>query len=149
MDDDDSLMIIGAKKTKEIKNDDKNDLNTCVQNFKKYALSEGDKSVNVNKDLLVNICHFGEVDKNYIRPIIWKTFLNVLPLQTTLEDWVGIVTKQRSSYKSKVKNLNALKKFSGDPLGGSNDVSLYPIIILIDLLFFKLTVGLEFFLRRK
>ncbi len=120
MEDDDSLMIIGAKKTKEIKNYDKHDLNLCINNFKKYAFTKN--SDLIDKDTLSGLCFNGEVDKNYIRPLIWKVFLNVFSINNKIEDWVSQVTKQRTDYKQKLKNMNALKKFSGDPLGGSQDV---------------------------
>ena len=123
MDDDDGLMIIGAKKTKEIKNYDKNDINQCINNFKKFAFTQNDDLI--NKDTLSSFCLNGEVEKNYIRPLIWKVFLNVLSINNKIEDWVSQVTKQRTDFKTKLKNMNALKKFSGDPLGGSNDVKYF------------------------
>ena len=123
MEDDDGLMIIGAKKTKEIKNYDKNDINLCVNNFKKFAFFS--KEELIDKENLSNFCFTGEVEKNYIRPLIWKVFLNVLSINNSLEDWVSQVNKQRLDFKQKLKNLNALKKFSGDPLGGSQDVSFF------------------------
>jgi hypothetical protein len=120
MEDDDGLMIIGAKKTKEIKNYDKNDLNLCISNFKKFAFTQNSELI--DKETLSGFCLNGEVDKNYIRPLIWKIFLNVFSINNKIEDWVSQVNKQRIDYKQKLKNMNALKKFSGDPLGGSQDV---------------------------
>ena len=38
-----------------------------------------------------------------------------------IDEWIPKIAQQRLEYKSKIKNLNALKKFSGDPLGGQND----------------------------
>lgn len=116
---DDGLMIIGAKKSKEVKNNDKHELENCIMNFKKFALKENEL---VNKALLSSLSISGEIDKNFIRPLLWKTFLNVISINNKVEDWVSQVSKQRTDYKTKLKNLNALKKFSGDPLGGSNDV---------------------------
>lgn len=120
MEDDDGFMIIGAKKTKEIRNYDKNDINMCVSNFSKFALFN--KEELIDKDVLSKMCFSGEVEKNYIRSLLWKVFLNVLSINNNVEDWVSQVNKQRLDYKHKLKNLNALKKFSGDPLGGTQDV---------------------------
>jgi hypothetical protein len=114
-------MIIGAKKKKELKNDDKNEISICINSFKKFILN---KDEIINKDNLIEIGLSGDVDKNLIRPIIWKTFLNVLPINDKVEEWIPIIIKQRNTYKNKLKNLNALKKFSGDPLGGSGDVKI-------------------------
>jgi hypothetical protein len=72
----------------------------------------------------------GEVDKNLIRPILWKLFLNVISMNSPIHEWVSKVVKQRSDYKTKIKNMNALKKFSGDPLGGTNDVKLKNLILV-------------------
>ncbi len=130
--DDDDFMIIGAKKKKEIKNDDKHPLNSCIENFKKFIINPDNSQPSIKQ--LTEIGSNGEVDKNFIRPSIWKSFLNVVPFGVnsvkdcnsgkTLEESVKLVAKQRTEYKNKLKGLNALKKFNGDPLGGSNDVSL-------------------------
>jgi hypothetical protein len=121
MDDDDGLMITGAKKKNTLKDYDKNDLNICITNFKKYVYSTTSEDL-INKDVLTDLCLNGEVDKYFMRPVIWKTFLNVWSINNKLEDWVQQSSKQRTDYKNKLKNLTALKKFSGDPLGGSGDV---------------------------
>jgi hypothetical protein len=128
MSDDDGLMIIGAKKKKEIKNDDKHDMDTCISYFKKLILTEE----SLNKERLIEIGLIGDMDKNYIRPTIWKTFLNILPFNSKLDEWVELTIKQRNIYKIKLKSLNALKKFSGDPLGGSNDVNFFFKYISLD-----------------
>jgi hypothetical protein len=124
MDDNDDLMIVGAKKKTSTKNYDKNDIIDCRSSFVKFIL-QPDK---LNKEKFVEMCMSGDVDKNFLRPTLWKMFLNVLPLDKNAEDWITIVGKQRVNYKNKMKNLNTLKKFSGDPLGGSSDVK-YKLII--------------------
>jgi len=143
MEDDDGLMIIGAKKSNEVKNYDKNDLQTCVNHFKKFAFCENGELL--NKEHMSNLCLTGEIDSNFIRPLVWKTFLNVISINNKIEDWVNQVVRQRQDFKGKLKNLNALKKFSGDPLGGSNDVKYTYIIIFLKSLITYI-VGLEFFL---
>ena len=118
MDDNDDLMIVGAKKKTGVKNYDKNNLNECRESFLKLIL----QPERVNKEKFIELCMNGQVDKNFIRPTIWKMFLNILPINVELKEWIKIVHKQRQLYKNKMKNLNTLKKFSGDPLGGSSDV---------------------------
>lgn len=66
----------------------------------------------------------GEVDKLMLRPTAWKLLLNVLPFDQPVTEWIKIIKKQRIEYNEKLKNLNALKKFSGDPLGGNDDVRI-------------------------
>lgn len=115
--DDDDLMIIGAKKTVE-RNYDKNDLSTCVTNFNKFIIQDKLES---SKENFVHMCYAGEVDKNFIRPSLWKIFLGLLPFGSSLSSWREKTKKLRVEYKNKLKGLNTLKKFSGDPLGNSKD----------------------------
>ena len=65
----------------------------------------------------------GEIDNHMIRPTVWKLLLGVIPFDQPLSEWIKIITKQRIEYKNKLKNLNTLKKFAGDPLGGTSDVN--------------------------
>ena len=65
----------------------------------------------------------GEVDKLMLRPTAWKLLLGVFPFDQPVAEWLKLVKKQRSQYREKLKNLNALKKFAGDPLGGNSDVN--------------------------
>ena len=118
MDDNDDLMIVGAKKKTGVKNYDKNDISECRDSFLKLILQPD----RINKEKFVDLCMNGHIDKNFIRPTIWKMFLNVLPIDIEVKDWISTVHKQRLLYKNKMKNLNTLKKFNGDPLGGSSDV---------------------------
>jgi hypothetical protein len=66
----------------------------------------------------------GEVDKLMLRPTAWKLLLNVFPFDKPVTEWLKLIKKQRNEYKEKLKNLNALKKFAGDPLGGNSDVKI-------------------------
>jgi hypothetical protein len=112
--------------------DDKNDVNQCIAGFKKFLLIE------IDKQNLLKLCMTGEIGNKNIRPITWQILLNLLPANEKLEEWVCIKQRQRNEFKNKVKGLTQLKKFSGDPLGGTNDVNI--ILNLVDV---------EFFLRRK
>jgi hypothetical protein len=120
--DEDGLLIVGAKKKNEVKNYDKNNLNDCIESFKKFVLQSTEE--NNNKDKFIELCQTGEVDKHLIRPTIWKMLLDVLSIDSKIDDWVVKLSKQRALFKTKLKGLNTLKKFSGDPLGGSNEVNL-------------------------
>ena len=73
----------------------------------------------------------GEVDKLMIRPTAWKLLLGVFPSDKSISEWVKLVKKQRNEYKEKLKNLNALKKFAGDPLGGNSDVNNFFLFYFI------------------
>jgi hypothetical protein len=126
---DDEFMITGNKKKAEKKDYDKNDVSNCISGFSKFFISTNEECI-PNKENLIELSLTGEVDKNYIRPTIWKLFLNVLPLDIPLSEWVAKVVSQRAEFKIKLKNLHGLKKFSGDPLGGSQSVILYLIHLL-------------------
>lgn len=68
-------------------------------------------------------CISGEIEGKMIRPTAWKLLLGIIPFDKPISEWVKIVNKQRSEWKNKMKNLNTLKKFAGDPLGGNSDVN--------------------------
>ena len=63
-----------------------------------------------------------QFEGNMIRPTVWKLLLGIIPFDKPIAEWIKIVNTQRSEWKNKVKNLNTLKKFAGDPLGGTSDV---------------------------
>ncbi len=76
----------------------------------------------------------GEIESKMIRPTVWKLLLGVIPFDKSIFEWIKIVSKQRSEYRNKLKNLTALKKFAGDPLGGSTDVIIYLLLHIMDFL---------------
>ncbi len=51
----------------------------------------------------------GELNKLNVRPTVWKLFLNVLPLNSSIEEWYTRTKSQRVEYKNKIKSLTALK----------------------------------------
>lgn len=67
----------------------------------------------------------GEIDKLMFRPTAWKLLLGIVPFDQSVSEWIKIIKKQRGEYREKLKNLNALKKFAGDPLGGNSDVRIF------------------------
>ncbi len=98
---------------------DKHNQAECQESFKKVFFAQE----KVNKEKLLETCMNGEIEGKMIRPTLWKLLLGVIPFDKQLAEWIKIVTKQRSEWKNKVKNLNTLKKFAGDPLGGTTDVT--------------------------
>jgi hypothetical protein len=125
MDDDD--FIIGAKKKNEKKyksrlilSYDKNDINQCINGFKKILAQQ-----EIDKQNLTKLSMLGEIGNQHLRPIAWQILLNLLPADEKLDEWVGRKQKQRNEFRNKVKGLTQLKKFSGDPLGGTSDVIKY------------------------
>ena len=111
------FMIIGAKKKNEIKISDKLDQNKCIEAFNKYYCKEI-----IKNEEIIELINNGELEKSLIRPIAWRIFLNGGKIE--LKAMISIIIKKRNEFKQKLKNLNSLKKFSGDPLNGinSNDV---------------------------
>ena len=63
----------------------------------------------------------GEIEKNKIRNMTWRIFLNVFSQDETISDWIETLSKQREEYKIKSKNLLKKTKFQGDPLGGGSN----------------------------
>ena len=69
-----------------------------LENLKKYAIK-------------------GELDKNLLRPIAWKLFLEVFPNSSSIIEWVEIISNQREEYKKKIRKFCKIEKFKGgDPL---------------------------------
>ena len=63
----------------------------------------------------------GEIEKNKIRNMTWRIFLNVFSQDETISDWIETLTKQREEYKTKLKTLLKTPKLQGDPLGGASN----------------------------
>ena len=63
----------------------------------------------------------GEIEKNKIRNMTWRIFLNVFSQDETISDWIETLTKQREEYKTKLKTLLKTPKLQGDPLGGGSN----------------------------
>lgn len=62
----------------------------------------------------------GKIDSLYIRPILWKMYLGIIPRNQQFDKWIHEVTVQRNMFKEKLKTLGNLKKFSGDPLSSNS-----------------------------
>jgi hypothetical protein len=79
----------------------------------------------IDKQNLLKLSMAGDIGNQNIRPITWQVLLDLLPSNMKLEEWVTIKQKQRNEFRIKLKGLTQLKKFSGDPLGGANDVNQF------------------------
>jgi hypothetical protein len=73
---------------------------------------------------LIETCIAGNLDKDCIRPTVWKLLLNIFNPNGSISNWLSTTLKQRAEFKLKQKSLVGLKKFSGDPLGGNAEVNL-------------------------
>ena len=93
----------------------KNNLEECVVYFKANLLQ--DEYLNNLKIMSLN----GEIEKNKIRNMTWRIFLNVFSPEETISDWIETLTKQREEYKTKLKTLLKAQKLQGDPLGGGSN----------------------------
>ena len=62
----------------------------------------------------------GELEKESLRPMAWKLFLEVLPNTSSIREWVEVISSQREEFKKKIKKFCKIKKFIGDPLGGGS-----------------------------
>jgi hypothetical protein len=114
--DEDDFMIIGAKKTNSSASDDKHKESLCVENFKFIF---GTSKLDTGK--LSELCFEGLIEEKYIRPTLWRVFLDIFNEKEGMGNWIETTNKLRNEYKAKVRGLANLKKLSGDPLGNSND----------------------------
>ena len=61
----------------------------------------------------------GEMPKE-LRPTAWKIYLDVLPSNSDIKEWIEKTDSQRIKYRKKYKKYFSIKKYKGDPLGGVN-----------------------------
>lgn len=57
-----------------------------------------------------------EMENLYIRSTAWKLYLNVLPMNNNISEWVSVIEERRNFYKMKKKDFTKVKKFKNDPL---------------------------------
>ena len=84
----------------------------CIENFKKYILksiSESSlKTPNFKREDLIFFGIKGELSSIYLRPIVYKIFLDILPTDKSIQQWVSITFTQRSLYSQlKSNHFNA------------------------------------------
>lgn len=93
----------------------KNDQGQCAKCFFENILMNDNR-----EEVLKNFAINGEVTEKLIRPTVWKLFLDVLPRDKPIVEWIEVISKNRLEYKKKLKTFCKVKKFSGDPLGGGS-----------------------------
>ena len=81
----------------------KYEIDKCIENFKKYILddelSSSQKSnIYTNKQELLSLGLKGELSSIYLRPITYKIFLNNLPINKILQQWISITFNNRLAY---------------------------------------------------
>jgi hypothetical protein len=82
---------------------DKQDIEKCIEYFKKYIVgneyNSSQKSfVYNNKEDLISYGIKGNLSSIYLRPMIYKFFLNHLPIDKNLQQWISIIFNNRVSY---------------------------------------------------
>jgi hypothetical protein len=97
---------------------DKHDLEKCLKHFQDYFVESFDL------DELIDFSFKGKINSLYIRPIVWKMNLGIIPRNQQFEKWIHEITVQRNMFKEKVKTLGNLRKFSGDPLSNNSGKSV-------------------------
>ena len=98
---------------------DKNDLESCLFNFKRHILNYIDNIPEIKKNLLFFSID-GKTGNELMRSFSWKLYLNTLSSDknSTLKTWLEETFNQRKNFKKIVKDLLTISKFKGDPLGG-------------------------------
>ena len=75
----------------------------CNENFKKYILgnelNSSQKSyIYINKQDLLSLGLKGDLSSIYLRPMTYKIFLNHLPIEKSLQQWISITFNNRMTY---------------------------------------------------
>ena len=90
----------------------------CTENFKKYILNSTSESTTKtlslkSKEDLISFGIKGELSSIYLRPIIYKIFLDLYPIEKSIQQWISITFTHRLLYsqlKSKHCNTKDEKK---------------------------------------
>jgi len=94
----------------------KQDKELCLENFKKYIIKSTSESniKSSNFKLKEDLISKGELSSKYLRPITYKIFLDLLPLENSIQQWISITFTQKMLYSQlKSKHLNK-KNESGE-----------------------------------
>ena len=82
---------------------DKIPLEKCIDNFQKYILGNENNTspkpyIYNNKEDLLTYGIKGNLSSIFLRPMIYKIFLNHLPIDKNLQQWISITFNNRVSY---------------------------------------------------
>ena len=115
----------------KIKKIEKKLISLCLINFKEKILENSNIIQTLNQISLDN-----KIEENFIRPITWKIYLDILSNKISnnkegnlninnnknlLINWIQEISNQREEYKKKFKKFCKINKFIGDPLGGNKN----------------------------
>ena len=106
------------KKVDEILN--KQPKEKCIENFKKYILKSTSESSfksfnNKNKDDIISIGLKGELSSIFLRPLTYKIFLDLFPLEKSIQQWISITFNHRLLYSQlKSKYFNKKKEIEDE-----------------------------------
>ena len=99
----------------------------CIEQFNSLIIKNLSNPQTI-LDNLKELSMSGEIEKNFIRSTSWNILLKTYDLNPnesdTKQNLKSILLKifnNRKKYKKKLKEITSLKKFSGDPLGGSKE----------------------------
>ena len=102
------------KKAEEILN--KQPKEKCIENFKKYILKFTSESTLKsctfkNKEDLISFGVNGELSSIFLRPLTYKIFLDLFPLEKSIQQWISITFNHRLLYSQlKSKHFNKNKE---------------------------------------
>ena len=66
---------------------------SCINSFQKYILN------NFNFETISKLSSSGQLEQIFLRGMAWKIFLDVLPVNESLEKWKENLSYLRASYK--------------------------------------------------
>ena len=88
----------------------------CIENFKKYILKSTSESTLKsftfkNKEDLISYGTKGELSSIFLRPITYKIFLDLFPIEKSIQQWISITFTHRILYSQlKSKHFNKKKE---------------------------------------
>jgi hypothetical protein len=89
---------------------EKNNFESCLCYFKEYIVQK------FSLEKVYELSFSSEIDNRYIRPILWKIFLNIFHPRFNLNEWYNNTKLNRTFYYKLKSDLNKKKNFSNDPL---------------------------------
>ena len=87
----------------------KQDKELCLEIFKKYIIKSTSESniKSSNFKIKEDLISKGELSSKYLRPITYKIFLDLLPLENSIQQWISITFTQKMLYSQlKSKHMN-------------------------------------------
>jgi hypothetical protein len=103
---------------------DKYDTNNCIKQFKFQILERCEYFPKFRKNI-IGMSFTNEIESSFIRPTIWKIFLDILPTNEKAEKvdlytWLKVTFDLRNKYTKKLKSIRSISRIKGDPLGNTS-----------------------------